>query len=158
MSVMLSMPFKYGFSVWRLENAVDVMIEKSEGVRKIHLMRIIGLIEADFNCVLKIMYSNRLMTSAETARISPHQWGGRKNRDAPTCATCGLLSFESVRIMKKTIIACSADAASCFDRVCSVYASVLCMKKRMTKSCCKCASQVVCKLHHSVKTNDGVSA
>ena len=41
MSVMLSVPFKYGFSVQRWENTIDVMIEKSEGVWRIHLMRII---------------------------------------------------------------------------------------------------------------------
>ena len=60
--------------------------------------------------------------------------------------------------MKKTIIACSTDAASCFDRVRSSYTSVLCMKKKMTKSCCKFASQVVCNLRHFVKTSAGVSA
>ena len=79
----------------------------------------------------------------------PDRWGGRKNRDAPTCATCGLLAF---------IVACSADAASCFDRVRSAHASALCTKKRMTKSFCKCASQVVRNLHHYVKTDAGVSA
>ena len=60
MSVMLSMPFNYGFSVRGWENLIGVMIKKSEGVQKIHLMRIIGLVEADFNCALKILYSNRL--------------------------------------------------------------------------------------------------
>ena len=121
-------------------------------------MRIIGLVEADFNCALKILYSGRLMANAETAGISPDQWGGRKNRDAITCVTCGLLVFESARIMKQTIAACSADAASCFGRVRSAYASVLCTKKRMTKTCCKCASQVVRNLRHFVKTSTGVSA
>ena len=158
MSVILFMPSKYGFSVWRWENVIDVMIEKSEGVREIHLMRIIGLVEADFNCALKILYSNRLMVNAETAGILPDQWGDRKNRDALTCATRGLLASESVRTMKKTIIACSADAAACFGRVRSAYALVLRMKKRMTESCCKCASPVVRKLCHSVKTNAGVFA
>ena len=134
------------------------MIEKSEGVRKIHLMRIIGLVETDFNCVLKILYSDRLMANAETAGISTDQWGGRKNRDATTCATRGLLAFESARIMKQSSVACSVDAASCFDRVRLAYASVLCMKKRMTKSCCKCASQVVHNPLHFVKTSAGVSA
>ena len=42
MSVMLSMPFKNGFSVRHWENAIDVVIEKSKGVRMIHSMRIIS--------------------------------------------------------------------------------------------------------------------
>ena len=47
--------------------------------RHIHLMRIIGLVEADFNCALKILYSERLMKNAEDAGISADQWGDRKN-------------------------------------------------------------------------------
>ena len=56
------------------------MLEKHTGVKQIHLMRNIGLVEADFNCALKILYSERLMKNAEDASISVDQWGGRKNR------------------------------------------------------------------------------
>ena len=73
MCKMMYLPFKYGFSMLRWQRAIDVMLEKLNGVKKIHLMRIIGLVEADFNCALKILYSDRLMKNPEDAGISADQ-------------------------------------------------------------------------------------
>ena len=87
MCKMMYLPFKYDFSVLRWQRAIDVILEKLAGVKKIHLMRIIGLVEGDFNCALKILYSEQLMKNAEDVSISADQWGGRKNRDAIACAT-----------------------------------------------------------------------
>ena len=78
MCKMMYLSFKYGFSVLRWQRAIDVMLEKLAGVKIIHLMRIIGLVEADFNCVLKILYSERLMKNAEDAVISADQWAAER--------------------------------------------------------------------------------
>ena len=61
MSIMMSLSFMYGFTNERWENAIDIMLEKKLGIQKIHLMRIIGLVEADFNTALKIMFAQKLM-------------------------------------------------------------------------------------------------
>ncbi|KAL7503770.1 hypothetical protein ACHAXN_002965 [Cyclotella atomus] len=61
--VMISLPFMYGFANPRWSNEVDVMLEKKPGVRKIHLLRIIGLLEADFNTALKYFFAKRMMTT-----------------------------------------------------------------------------------------------
>ena len=47
-----------------------------DGVRKIHLMRIIGLVRADFNQALKIPFTQQLMWKAEASGITPNQWVG----------------------------------------------------------------------------------
>ena len=99
--------------------------------RHIHLMRIIGLVEADFNCALKIVYSERLIKNAEDAGISADQWGGRKNRDAIACATCRRLTWDYINIRKVTAFVGAADAASCFDRVDRPYVTVVSQKKGM---------------------------
>ena len=72
---MMSLPFMYGFTNKRWETAIEVMLEKKRGVRRIHLMRIIALVEADFNTALKIMYAQKLMWQAERSDISSDQWG-----------------------------------------------------------------------------------
>ena len=61
MSVMMSLPSMYAFSNKRWENVIEVMLRKKPNVRKIHLMRIIGLVEADFNTALKIIFARKLM-------------------------------------------------------------------------------------------------
>ena len=53
---------------------------KKMGVRKIHHMRIIGLVEADFNTALEIMFAQKLMWQAEASSITPDQWGGHADR------------------------------------------------------------------------------
>ena len=52
-AAMMRMPFMYGFMNDRWAKCIDVMLEKKAGERKIHQLRIIGLVEADFNTALK---------------------------------------------------------------------------------------------------------
>ena len=56
---------------------MDVMLEKKRGQRKIHTLRIIALVEADWNTALKILFRN-LMKNAENSGLSDEQWGSRK--------------------------------------------------------------------------------
>ena len=46
LSTLMSLPLMYGFVNQRWTKMVDVMIEKKPGVTKIHLLRIIGILEA----------------------------------------------------------------------------------------------------------------
>ncbi|KAL7517819.1 LOW QUALITY PROTEIN: hypothetical protein ACHAWF_000155, partial [Thalassiosira exigua] len=87
MAVMTSLPFQYGFTNKRWERAIDVILEKKSGERKTHLMRIIGLVEVDFNTALEILFTQRLMANSELAGLSSNQWGGRANRSVPDCTT-----------------------------------------------------------------------
>jgi hypothetical protein len=58
------------------------MLEKKKGVRRIHMLRIIALLEADFNTALKILFAKRLMDNAESVGLNEEQWGSRRNRMA----------------------------------------------------------------------------
>ena len=81
--IMISLPFVYGFACKRWLRAIDVMLEKKKGVRKIHMLRIIGLLEADFNSALKYFFAKKMMQRAEeNGSMAEEQWGLRKNRTA----------------------------------------------------------------------------
>ena len=56
LSIMMSLPFMYGFVNTRWAKMVDVMIEKKRGNRKIHMLRLLGSLEADFNQSLKLIF------------------------------------------------------------------------------------------------------
>ena len=157
MCIMMSLPFKYGFSPRRWEHAIDCMIEKTKGVKRIHLMRIIGLVEAELNCALKIFYSQRLMSNTEKAGLSSNQWGGRANRNATTCATRKLLICEHSRTTKRSIGMGEADQRDCFDRQTRAMSTVVGRKKNLPVSVCKCDSKIVKGMNHHVKTSQGVS-
>ena len=80
LSTMMSLPFQYGFINDRWTHSIDVMLEKKPGNRKIHMLRIIGLLEADFNTALKILFAKKMMTNAEMAGLNDEQWGSRAFR------------------------------------------------------------------------------
>lgn len=74
MCIMISLPFLYGFVNNRWKNEIDVMmLEKKKGIRKVHILRIIGLLEADFNTALKFFLQfncNRLQKLIIVSRMN----------------------------------------------------------------------------------------
>lgn len=68
-SVLLSIPFMYGFVNTHWLKMVDVMLEKKPGNRKIHLLRIIGKLPAELNTCLKL-FARR--TSWNFEACDPH--------------------------------------------------------------------------------------
>jgi hypothetical protein len=68
-AIMISLPFMYGFVCDRWRKIIDCMLEKKPGVRKIHIMRIICLFEADFNTLLKWMFNKFIMPNAEKSGL-----------------------------------------------------------------------------------------
>ena len=71
-----------------------MILEKKMGVRKIHLLWIIGLLEADFNTTLVIFFANQMVIIAEENGLSDKQHGLRKNRTCTDMAMIKLLTFE----------------------------------------------------------------
>ncbi|KAL7534393.1 hypothetical protein ACHAWF_004820 [Thalassiosira exigua] len=154
---MMSLPFEYGFSNARWEQAIDCMLEKKLGIRKIHLLRIIGLLEADFNTALKILFAGRLMYNAEIAGISSSQWGGRANRSAIACATRKLVAWECTRYMKTTLVSFFCDLAGNFDRMLVPISNVMARKKKMATTVCECRSRVMMAMRRTIRTAAGTS-
>ncbi|KAL7517424.1 hypothetical protein ACHAWF_000123, partial [Thalassiosira exigua] len=58
--IMMCLPFMYGFKNDRWAKCLDVMLEKKPDVRRIHQLRIIGVVEADFNTALKLFFARQL--------------------------------------------------------------------------------------------------
>ena len=80
------------------------------------MLRIIGLLEADFNTALKI-YARRLMQRAEQNGLTDEQWGGRANRSSTDAAMLRLCTYENSRMMCMPMGELSYDCKACFDRM-----------------------------------------
>lgn len=74
--ILISLPFIYGFALDRWLHEIDVMLEKKKGNFKIHMLRIIGLLEADFNTALKFFFSREMMGNTERDGMTDEQWAG----------------------------------------------------------------------------------
>ena len=81
-SVMMRLTFMHGFKNNRWAKYIDVMLEKKPGVKKIHLLRIISLVEADFNTALNLYFTEHLVSNLEKTELTKEQWGGRRGQQA----------------------------------------------------------------------------
>ena len=80
------------------------MVEKNKGIQWIHTLRLIKILEANFNSALKHFFAKDLMTATETNNTpADEQWGLRKNRTSTDAAMLKLLTFECARIKESTI-------------------------------------------------------
>ena len=70
MAVMIRLPFMCGFANNRWAKCLDVTLEKKSGVRQIHQLRIIGLVEANFNTALKIFFAKQMISNSERTSLT----------------------------------------------------------------------------------------
>ena len=77
--VTMSLPFVYKLVNKGWLKMIDAILKKKKWLQQIGMLRIIGLLETDFNMALKI-YARWLMHRAKTNRMTDKQWGRRKDR------------------------------------------------------------------------------
>jgi hypothetical protein len=117
---MMTVPLATGFCPERWKKAIDVMSEKIPGVVRSNKLRIIQLLEADLNQVLRIAFARNIVKMAKNNKgiISNHQY----DRAHATCMTPvinKLLTFQLL-IQKRTEgIVLDNDAKGCYDRIIS---------------------------------------
>ena len=82
--IMTSLIFIYGFVNKRWLRCIDVMLEKKKGVRKIHTLRIMGLLKADFQTALRYFFAVQMQSPMESNGLSDEQHGSRKTGQRST--------------------------------------------------------------------------
>jgi hypothetical protein len=90
-------PLDAGFCPSRWKHAVDVMLEKIPGVSRSDKLRIIQLLEADLNQVLRIAFASNIgrLAKEHEGIISKHQYGWAHK----TCMTPVLNKLLTVQLI-----------------------------------------------------------
>ena len=98
------------------------------GTPRLDKLRLIQLLEADLNMVLRIVFGGRLIHRAEDRKtISSLKWGSRPNRSSIDAILMKGLTYNGIRILIKVAIIFNNDGKAAFDRmVPSVGAIALC--------------------------------
>jgi hypothetical protein len=126
---MMTVPLDTGFCPERWKQAVNFMLEKIPGILRSDNLRIIQLLEADLNQVLRIEFTRNITRLAKDHEgiISEHQYG----RYHKTCMTPVLNKLLTIQILiqkKVDRIVFDNDAKGYYDRVISEIA-LACLKR-----------------------------
>ena len=156
-SVLLSLPFVYGFVNPHWTQMTDFMLEKKPGLRQIHTLRIIGKVAAEFNTCLKYFIGKQARDNFESSGPCDEQHGFRPNRSAPDAMMLKLLTFESARMQKCTIGSLQHDMTAHFDRMYPEMTSIYATKYAVSKNVMMSIGATIARLTRNVETSQGVS-
>ena len=156
-SILLSLPFTYGFVNTHWTHMSDYMLEKKPGQWQIHTLRIIGKVAAEFNTCLKFFIGKQAMHNFEDSSPCNEQHGFRPNRSSVDAAMLKLLTFECARIQRATVGMIQHDMAAHFDRMSPSMTNIYAQRYNVAESILQTISGTISKLTRNVKTAMGLS-
>jgi hypothetical protein len=157
-AVIMMIPLDACFCLECWKQAVDVMLEKVPGIPRSDKLRIIQLLEADLNQVLRIAFTRNIMRLAKDHEgiISEHQYG----RAHKTCMTPVLNKLLTIQILiqkKVERIVLDNDAKGCYDVIISAIA-LTCLKWiRYSRNSVRMLGLLWAQLEHHIATGYGLS-
>jgi hypothetical protein len=117
---MMIVPLDAGFCPERWKQAVDFVLEKAPGISRSKKLRIIQLLEADLNQVIRISFARNItrMAKKHEGIISEHQHG-RAHKMCMTPTLNKLLTIQLLIQKKMEGIVFDNDEKGCYDRIIS---------------------------------------
>jgi hypothetical protein len=157
-SAMMTVPLNAGLCPERWRKAVDVMSEKIPGIIRTNKLRIIQILEADLNQVLRSAFARNISKLAQDSDgiISEHQYG----RSHRTCISPILNKLLTIQILvqKRTNgIVFDNDAKGCHDRIISGIALLSIRRLGNSKNWLKMLGKLWEQLEHHIITGFSVS-
>ena len=156
-SVLLSLPFVYGFPNDHWTHMTDFMLEKKPGVRHLHTLRIIGKLPAEFNTCLKLIIGKQARDNFEMSDACDEQHGFRPNRSAQDAMMLKLLTFECARMQKCVIGSIQHDMTAHFDRIQPEMTAFTASKYGVSQNVMICIGKTILLLKRHVETSLGIS-
>jgi hypothetical protein len=154
-----SIPFQFGFSPSRWRIAIDTMLEKTPGNPHLSKLRIIQLIEADFNTGLKIIWSRRLRsTLRRSTTLDDAQHGCRPSRSTIEPTLNKILTYDISRISRSEGVFVENDASAAFDRIIPALSVLTSYAHGIPFAACLCLFLTTTQLRHHIRTAHGISA
>jgi hypothetical protein len=157
-AAMASIPMETGFYPERWRHAVDIMLEKVPGIARSNKLRIIQMLEADLNQVLRAAFARNFTRLAQNHKgvISQHQYG----RSYRTCISPILNKLLTIQILtpKRTNgIVLDNDAKCCYDRIISGISLASVIRLGYSKNLVRMLGKLWEQLYHLISTGYGIS-
>ena len=114
---MLNLILRLGLPLERWLNGILLLLQKEIGNIDIDKLRAIILFEADFNWLLKMIFSKRLTSRAIENDTLPQEFFAIKGRSAKEAILARTLWCDTNRLQHRSFAVVSADLSQCFDLI-----------------------------------------
>lgn len=146
----------HSYNRWTI--VINAMIEKLPGNPLINKLRVIHLLESDFNMMIGILWGRRVISKGEKINaFDEGQGGSRPDRRTQELLIQKHLSYGIHRLSQTNGASFDNDAQSCFDRIVMNVASACSQQLGMPKSACNLFLNTLNNMKYFVKTANGVS-
>lgn len=154
----INLPIQNGFSPKRWQTVTNAMLEKIPGKPFLHKLRVIHILEADYNLALKQIFGKRLLKNCETTEaLGDLQDGFRKGRSTiRTLLHNEIICDYNKRLRINNFIGMT-DISGCFDRILAPVISLLNIKNGCPTQAVKMHATTLQKARYHLKTKLGVT-
>jgi hypothetical protein len=152
-AAMMTVPLDAGFCPEIRKKAVDDMLEKVPGIPSSDKLRIIQLLEAYLNQVLRIAFARNItrIASEHEGIISEHQYG-RAHKTWMTPVLNKLLTIQLLIQKKVEWKVFDNDAKGCYDRIMSGIVLVCLKWIGYSKNLFRLIALLLAQLEHHIST------
>jgi hypothetical protein len=154
----INIPLQNGFSPQRWRTVVNAMLEKITGKPLLHKLRVIHILEADYNLALKQIFGRRLLKNCEQhGTLGDLQDGFRKGRSKiRTLLHNHLINDYNKRLRINNFVGMT-DISGCFDRIVAPVISILNIKNGCTPAAVLMHATTLQLVKYHLKTKEGIS-
>ena len=154
----LVMAVKYRHSYQRWKKVVNVMLEKDEGIPKIHRYRIIMLYEADCNLLVGHFWARQLIWQMEDMKeVAEGCYGNRKGLSAHDPIFLENLQISIGYSSRTNQATDDRDAAACYDRQHPGLVNLCARRLGMPKEILDITAQTLEESKYHISTADGIA-
>jgi predicted RNase H-like HicB family nuclease len=134
------------------------MLEKIPGRPLTNKLRVIHLLESDFNLMIGILWGRRLVRHGENNQVfHDGQGGSRPDRRTQELLIQKHCTYSIWRMARMNGASFDNDAKSCFDRIVMTLASLCSQQIGMPKNACELFLGTLSQMKYYIKTASGIS-
>ena len=133
------------------------MLEKDIGSPKLHRLRVIHLLEADLNLLVKIVITRRFVWHGEQhGTFGEGQAGGRPGRLANDVVLQKELTYDIAHCTLISLAMMENDATACFDRMIPSLVNIALRSQGVPAEIARLISTTSVKMRYRIKTKLGI--
>jgi hypothetical protein len=154
----LNWAITYNHTYERWKKVVNALIEKIPGQPFTNKLRVIHLLESDFNMMVGIIWGRRMVFHCENKNLlNDGQYGSRPGRRCQDLLVQKDSTLSIWRMARQDGVLFDNDAKSCFDRIVMTLGSIRSQQLGMPKQACRIFLQTLSNMQYYVKTSFGIS-